>query len=142
MIKKTYQLFNNFSECVVLPLVNLVARCYIGWEFFKSGLLKIDDFESTVEMFEDDWVIPLLPPLPSAYLATVGELVLPILLIVGLFTRVGALGLFVMALVIEIFVYPGTIQHYYWMIILAMLVGQGGHKLSLDNLWSRKLLHK
>lgn len=138
MIKKAYQQLNSFGQCIILPLANLVARCYIGWEFFKSGLLKIDDFETTVEMFEDDWVLPLLPPLPSAYLATAGELVLPILLVVGLFTRVGALGLFIMALVIEIFVYPGTVQHYYWMIILAMLVGQGGSKLSLDNMLLRK----
>ncbi|MBT8114676.1 MAG: DoxX family protein, partial [Arenicella sp.] len=116
----------------VLPLANLAARIYVGLEFFRSGLAKVEDFEGAIELFEDDWALPFLSAEPNAYLATAGELVLPVLLILGLFTRFAAAGLLVMALVIELWVFPGTAQHYYWMIILAMLMGHGGHKLSLD----------
>lgn len=130
---KMYRMFSALCSTFVTPLANLAARIYIGLDFFRSGLAKLDDWEDTIDLFTDDWALPFLPPVPSAYLATVGELILPILLFVGLFTRIGAVGLFVMSVVIEIFVFPGTIQHYYWMIILAMLVAQGGHKLSLDN---------
>ena len=129
-----YRKFSNFSQLAILPLANLAARFYVGWEFLKSGLLKLEDWEETLEMFADDWALPFLPAEISAYLATAGELILPMLLFVGLFTRVGALGLFAMALVIELCIYPGTVQHYYWMIILALIVGCGGSKLSLDNL--------
>ena len=133
MIIKLYESFSGLCATLLTPLANLAARIYVGLDFFRSGLAKLEDFEETLEYFEEDWIVPLLPSNVSAYLATAGELVLPILLFIGLFTRVGALGLFVMALVIEIFIFPGTAQHYYWMIILAMLAAQGGHKLSLDN---------
>ena len=135
---KLYEQFSGLCASYLMPLTNLAARIYVGLDFFRSGLAKLDDFEETLELFEEDWVVPLLPSNVSAYLATAGELVLPVLLFIGLFTRVGAIGLFIMALVIEIFVFPGTVQHYYWMIILAMLVAQGGSKISLDN-WLLKI---
>ena len=101
----------------------------------------MDDMESTVEMFDPEedgeFVISFLPeslpPEIPAYMATVGELVLPVLLFIGLLTRLGAAGLLVMTIVIQFFV-PGfdDIQHYLWMIILAMLIGHGGNKASLD----------
>lgn len=130
---KLYNVFCSFCGTLIAPVANLGARIYVGWDFFRSGLVKLEDFEETIELFEDDWVLPFLSAKPSAYLATAGELILPVLLFLGLFTRIGAAGLFVMALVIELWVFPHTIQHYYWMIILAMLLGYGGGKLSVDN---------
>ena len=130
-MKKLYSLFTSFCGTVVNPLANLFARFYIGWIFFKSGRLKLEDFEGTIEFFEDDWALPFLSPEPAAYLATAGELILPVLLFLGLFTRIGAAGLLVMAAVIQFFVLPDH-QHYLWMAILALILGQGGGKLSLD----------
>jgi putative oxidoreductase len=131
---KLYDAFCNFCATVVAPLANLAARIYLGWSiFFVSGLAKLDDFEETVELFDDDFAVPFLPAEPAAYLATAGELVLPILLIAGLFTRIGALGLLVMTAVIQIFVLQDP-QHYLWMLVLGLLVGYGGGKLSLDNI--------
>lgn len=130
---KLYRQLSHYSDLCVTPLANLAARIYVGLDFFRAGLLKLDDWEDTIDMFTDDWALPLMPPVPSAYLAAAGELVLPVLLILGLFTRVAALGLLTMAVVIEVFVYPGIAQHYYWMLLLALILGQGGHKLSLDN---------
>ncbi len=128
-----YSAFSNFCATAFAPLANLAARIYMGYSiFFVSGLAKLDDFEGTVELFEEDWIIPLLPPTPAAYLATAGELVLPILLILGLFTRIGALGLFIMTIVIQVYAIQDP-QHYIWMLVLGMLVGYGGDKLSIDN---------
>ncbi len=128
-----YNAFSAFAISIVTPLANLWARIYVGLVFFRSGQAKLADFEETIEFFADDWALPFLPAEPAAYLATAGELILPILLILGLFTRVGALGLLLMAIVIQVFVFPMN-EHYYWMIILALLVGQGGSKLSVDHL--------
>ncbi len=125
---------SQLAAMFIAPIANLAGRLYVGWEFFKSGLLKLEDWDDTLEMFEDDWAIDFLPTQLSALLGTAGELVLPVLLFLGLFTRFGAAGLFVMVLVIECFIYPVTQQHYYWMIILGMLVGYGGDKISVDNL--------
>jgi len=131
---KLYDLYCSICVTAVAPLANLAARIYVGLEFFRSGLLKIDDFEETIENFVDVYPVPFLSAEPAAYMATAGELILPVLLFLGLFTRIGAAGLFVMAIVIELWVFPGTVQHYYWMLILAMLMGYGGGKLSVDNL--------
>jgi putative oxidoreductase len=128
-----YKAFSVLAISYLTPVANLWARIYIGLVFFRSGQGKLIDFEETIEFFADDWALPFLSPAPAAYLATAGELILPVLLILGLFTRVGALGLLVMAAVIQFFVMPLN-EHYYWMIILALLVGQGGSKLSQDHL--------
>ena len=131
---KLYDAFCSFCASIVAPLANLAARIYMGYSiFFVSGLAKLDDFEGTIELFEEDWVIPLIPAEPAAYLATAGELVLPVLLILGLFTRMGALGLLVMTIVIQTFAIQDP-QHYIWMLALGLLLGYGGNKISLDNL--------
>lgn len=120
------------------PVADLAARIFVGMEFFKSGLVKLDSWSSTLMLFEYEYAVPLLPVNVAAFMATAGELILPVLLIAGFLTRIGALGLLVMALVIEIFVYPGTQQHYYWMIILAMLLTYGPNKLSVDHWLCRR----
>lgn len=135
-MKRILNLFDSGCSRYLAPVVNLVARIHIGLLFFRSGRAKLEDFESTIEFFEDDWALPFLPAEPAAYLATAGEIVLPVLLILGLFTRLSAIGLFIMAAVIQFFVFPDP-QHLLWMLILAMLVGVGGSNLSLDK-WLRK----
>ena len=94
-------------------------------------LLRMEDLD-TPRVVEDN-AVPFLSAEPAAYLATIGELVLPVLLILGLFTRFSAAGLFVMTLVIQIWVLPLDL-HYVWMAALALLVGYGGDKFSLDKL--------
>lgn len=120
-----------------LPL--LAARLYIANVFFSAGLTKIKNWDSTVSLFAYEYNVPVLPPEIAAYMATAGELSLPILLALGIFTPLAAFGLFIMAAVIELFVYPGTTEHYYWLIILAILATQGGGRISADALM-RKLL--
>lgn len=138
-MKKLYINFYTLCATFVNPIANVWARIYIGLVFWRSGVAKFNDMEETVENFDPaedgDFVLSFLPesipPEIPAYMATIGELVLPILLFVGLLTRFSAIGLLVMAAVIQFFVLQDH-QHYFWMIILALLVGQGGGKLSVD----------
>ncbi len=120
------------------PLVMLVVRVFIAYAFFKSGLLKIKDWDNALFLFQYEYVIPMVPYKVAAVLATIGELALPVLLAFGIAGRIGALGLLVMTLVIETFVYPGTQEHYYWMSILGLLVVTGPGLLSLDTLIKRR----
>jgi len=139
-MKKLYMAFGSLCDMIVTPLANLAGRIYVGLIFWKSGVAKFDDLEETVENFDPaedgDFALSFLPesipPEIPAYMATFGELILPIMLFIGLFTRIGALGLLIMTAVIQFAVLPDH-QHYFWMIILAMLLGQGGSKLSIDN---------
>jgi len=142
-----YKSFSTFCSDIVTPVANLWARIYVGLIFWRSGVLKFEDMEETVENFDPaedgDFIISFLPEsIPAeipAYLATFGELILPVMLFIGLFTRIGAIGLLIMTIVIQFFVpdFANNI-HYLWMIILAILVGQGGSKISLDN-WLLKV---
>ena len=110
----------------------LAARFWIAKVFFMSGLVKIKSWDSTIALFTDEYKVPALPPEIAAYMATAAELSLPVLLVLGLMTPLAALGLFVMTLVIELFVYPGTTEHYYWLLLLGILATHGSGKLGAD----------
>lgn len=120
-------------------LLPLVQRLGIAAVFFMSGRSKVEGLftltDGTFYLFQTDYSLPFIPPVPAAYIAATSEHVFPILLVLGLFTRVSALALFTMTLVIEIFVYPDAWPtHLSWAAILLPLIARGGGKLSLDRL--------
>ncbi len=117
----------------------LAARLWIANVFLKAGLLKLKDWEGTLALFDFEYSLPIIPYELAAYLGTAGELILPSLLIIGLFTPVAALGLFVMSLVIETLVYPNTTEHYYWMLLTAIIFTQGSGKFGLDYLLHKRI---
>ena len=63
-------------------LMSLALRWYVGWQFFKAGLVKVGDWSATLALFHDEYKVPLLPPDLAAYMGATGELVLPVLLCV------------------------------------------------------------
>ena len=135
-MKNLYIKFSDLCSMFLLPVVNLWARIYLGLIFWRSGIAKAEDMELTIEEFDAEeggiFAVPGLPAEPAAYLATGGEILFPILIWLGLFTRIGAGGLLVISAVIFFFV-DSKPQPHLWMIISAMLVAQGGSKISVDN---------
>jgi len=130
-----------YAHCLRdVPL--LAARLYIAKVFFYSGLTKTKNWDSTVSLFAYEYNVPVLPPEIAAYMATAAELSLPVLLVLGLFTPLAAFGLLIMSLVIELFVYPGTTEHYYWIIILAILTTQGAGRISADKFIRKMITQK
>lgn len=123
-------------------LMSLALRLYLGWVFFKSGLTKIADWDSTVQLFTEEYQTPLLSPEVAAVLGTAGELALPLLLFVGLLSRPAALGLFMVNLMAVIsypqlwkFDCPAAINdHKFWGVLLLVLVVFGPGRLALDTL--------
>lgn len=120
-------------------LLLLVQRLGIAAVFFMSGRTKVDGWftinDSAFELFRTDYMLPFIAPVPAAYAATISEHLFPILLVLGLFTRVSAGALLVMTSVIEIFVYPDAWPtHLSWAGLLLPLIALGGGKLSLDRL--------
>ncbi len=111
------------------PLAALLARLYVAYAFFVSGLTKIRDWNTTLALFTDEYKVPLLSPALAAVMGTTGELVLPVLLLLGLTSRFAALGLSVVNVVAVIAlseIAPAALQqHVLWGALLALVVIYG-----------------
>jgi putative oxidoreductase len=128
---------------LVSPLFDLAIRLYVAKAFFMSGLTKIQSWDSTLSLFENEYAVPLLPPELAAYLGTAAELCLPPLLVAGIGTRAVALAAFVFNLIAATS-YPdiseaGIKDHVLWGALLAVTFFHGAGKLSLDQLIARWL---
>ena len=126
------------------PLLDLGFRLYIARVFWQSGVSKYACWDCTLDLFRYEYQVPLFSPELAAYLATGLELAVPVLLVVGLGSRIGALSLFILNYVASIS-YPdispaGTWQHVLWGMLLLVTVLHGPGKLSLDYLLRRKFL--
>jgi putative oxidoreductase len=133
---------SRWLDVIPNALLLLVARLGIAAVFFQSGRTKVEGFltikPSTYDLFATEYALPLIPSDWAARLATGAEHLFPILLVLGLFTRVSALALLGMTTVIEVFVYPDAWPtHLSWAALLVPLVARGGGKWSLDQLWRR-----
>ncbi len=120
------------------PLSDLLIRLWAANVFFKSGLTKIQTFDSTLQLFQYEYHVPILPPEVAAYLATGAELGFSVLLALGLAGRFSALGLFILNIV-AVISYPdldatGLQQHQLWGILLLTTLLHGPGKLSVDHL--------
>src|ERR1700726_4299268 len=105
-------------------------------------MAKLANWDTTIALFADEYQVPLLPPEVAAYMAASIELTTPVLLVLGLFTRVAALVLLGMTTVIEIFVYPQAWPtHIQWAAMLLILLCRGPGKLSIDQLLWRRFGH-
>jgi putative oxidoreductase len=123
-------------------LLLLVQRLGIAAIFFQSGRTKVEGWftipDTTYELFRYEYAGVPLPPEFAAVMATIGEHVFPILLVLGLFTRLSALALLGMTLTIQIFVYPDAWPtHLSWAGLLLALIALGGGKFSLDRVFFR-----
>jgi putative oxidoreductase len=126
-----------------LPVLQLMFRVAIAAVFWSSGLTKIASWETTVTLFRDEYMVPVLPPELAAMLGATFELACPIFLVLGLATRLATLPLLGMTFVIQVFVYPEYwTQHLMWASVLLFLATQGAGALSLDHLIERRLRAK
>lgn len=130
---------NRLGELMGDSFLVLVARFSIAAIFFMSGQTKVSGFltitPSTYELFRTEYALPLISPELAAHLAAYSEHVFPVLLVVGLFTRVSAMALLGMTFVIEVFVYPDAWPtHLSWAGLLLLIIARGAGKLSLDRL--------
>jgi putative oxidoreductase len=130
--------WQSFSDLLdaARPLAALLARLYVAKAFFLSGLTKIRDWDITLLLFTEEYKVPLLPPEVAAVMGTAGELVLPVLLVLGLAGRFSALGLSVVNIVAVLSlseIAPAALQqHITWGVLLAALTLYGVGKWSVD----------
>lgn len=124
------------------PLALLAARWVVAQAFFLSGLTKIRDWETTLLLFENEYAVPLLSPPVAAVAGTAGELVLPVLLLLGLAGRFAAAGLSVVNVVAVLSlaeIAPAALQqHQFWGSLLVAVLLWGPGRWSLDAVLARR----
>ena len=126
----------------VAPVFDLAIRLYVASVFIQSGWVKIQSWDSTLSLFENEYSVPLLPPEVAAYLGTGAELFLPPFVALGLGGRFFAFALFVFNIVAATS-YPdlspaGLKEHILWGALLAVIFFHGPGKLSIDHLIERR----
>ncbi|KTD23661.1 DoxX family protein [Legionella israelensis] len=143
-IARTYELTDKGFDYIA-PLFILLVRLYLAQVFFMAGLTKIANWESTIFLFENEYSVPLLSPAIAAYLGTIAELVLPVLIVLGIGSRWVILVFFIYNLV-AMFSYSflwtpdgsvGLTDHIQWGLLILMLLCTGFGKFSLDYLIRR-----
>ena len=146
----------SWLDAIPHSLVALLARIGIGMTFWQSGQTKVVGLAvdpvagqwqfgwpslapGAVDLFRDEYALPLLPPELAAVMAATAEHVFPVLLLLGLATRVSALALLGMTLVIQVFVYPSAYPtHALWAAVLLLLASRGAGVASLDHWLARR----
>ena len=131
----------------IRPWFLLATRLWVSWQFLKAGWIKITTWDTTLLLFREEYQVPVLPPTLAAVCGTFGELFFPLMLVLGFFTRFGAVGLLAvnaMAVVSYWHVlgsegYEGALaQHVLWGYMLAVLLFCGAGALSLDEKSGRR----
>ena len=127
----------KLEQWIGYDLIALTARAALASVFWLSGRTKVDGLltinDTAYTLFREDYKVPLLPPELAAHLATYAEHLFPLLLVLGLATRLSALALLGMTAVIQVFVYPDAWPtHLTWATAMLYLIAHGGGRWSLD----------
>jgi putative oxidoreductase len=149
------ELIDRFFSSIPLDLVALLGRFSAAAVFWKSGQTKIEGLkidivagefaigaprlgDFTVDLFREEYALPVVSPELAAYAAAIAEHLLPVLLLIGLGTRFAALGLLAMTAVIQFLVYPSAYPtHGTWAAVLLFLMAHGPGRVSVYHLLKR-----
>jgi putative oxidoreductase len=125
-------------------LLDLAIRVYVADVFFGSGLSKLESWDKTLFLFQEEYRVPLLPVPVAAFLGTAGEIVFPVLLALGLASRFSAAALFAVNAVAVVSFWHVLGQneaalstHVYWGVLLLVALLHGPGRLSVDCLLRR-----
>jgi putative oxidoreductase len=123
---------------VPFSAVQLVSRLAVADVFWRSSQVKLASWQSTIQLFANEYKVPVLPPETAAYLATATEIAGSLLLVAGLLSRAAALALLGLVAVIQFAVYPENWpDHILWTSLLLLILTRGPGVVSLDYLLGR-----
>jgi putative oxidoreductase len=139
---------------IALVIAPPLLRVALAVPFFRSGLTKWNGFLSLSPMasflFEDEFKLHVFGetydfPAPEfvAFVGGTAEVVLPTLLVIGLATRLSALGLLIMTGVIQLVVPEGWANfHLPWAAIAVAVIALGPGPWSLDHVLDRQFARR
>lgn len=146
----------KLKERSIETVVLLMSRLALASVFWLSGQTKVEGFalnilsgqwqlgiphlkDTTLFLFEYEYALPIINATLVAYLATVAEHLLPIMLLFGVMTRWAALGIAIMTLTIQLFVYPSAYAtHLTWLSLAGLLMWKGSGTFSIDHYWRKR----
>ncbi|GAM78804.1 integral membrane protein [Vibrio ishigakensis] len=145
-IQTQYQVYDSWVvrlQYIAVPALLLFCRLWVAWVFFNSGMTKIASWDSTLFLFEYEYQVPILPWELAAYLGTATELIIPVFIALGLFTRPFAAILFVFN-IIAVVSYPllwekGFYDHQLWGLMILINIVWGAGAISVDKLLVSKV---
>ncbi len=145
-IQTQYQVYDSWVvrlQYIAVPALLLFCRLWVAWVFFNSGMTKIASWDSTLFLFEYEYQVPILPWELAAYLGTAAELIIPVFIALGLFTRPFAAILFVFN-IIAVVSYPllwekGFYDHQLWGLMILINIVWGAGAISMDKLLVSKV---
>ena len=149
MIHKLTRSLIELPATLLTPIADILAlgmRIFVGWQFFKAGQIKMGSWSGTLDLFESTYQVPLLSPYLAAVFGTFGEIFFPLLLFVGLTTRLAAIGLQIVNIVAMFavlhffdngFSNSAYADHWLWGLMLIALMVYGGGRISADELLKR-----
>ena len=130
----------SWLEAVPYSVLAVPLRFGVAWIFWSSAQVKLINWQRTIELFADEYRVPLLPPELAASMALSIEIACPILLVLGLLTRFAVIVLLGMTAVIQTFVYPEAWPtHLQWTAMMLVLLCRGAGTFSVDHLLWRWL---
>lgn len=127
----------HFLETFCAPVLQLIIRLWMANIFWNAGVVKISDWQTTLALFQQEYKVPFIQPDVAAYLAAMTELTCPVLLVLGIATRIATIPMMLMILVIQ-FTYLNSDEHLYWLMLLGTLLCFGPGRLSFDYLLKRR----
>jgi putative oxidoreductase len=152
LVQGVIGLFSRIPDSAIA----LLARFSLAMTFWMSGQTKIEGLvldpisrtvelgvprisENALELFRSEYALPFISPEIAAPMAAIAEHVFPLLLLVGLASRLSAFALLMMTLVIQVFVYPSAFAtHGLWAALMLYLMAKGPGVVSLDHLIARR----
>lgn len=130
----------GWLEAVPYSVLAVPLRFGVAWIFWSSAQVKLINWQRTIELFADEYRVPILPPELAASMALSIEIACPILLVLGLLTRFAVIVLLGMTAVIQTFVYPEAWPtHLQWTAMMLVLLCRGAGTFSVDHLLWRWL---
>jgi putative oxidoreductase len=139
LMARIRQLYDRLG-LLPLSVIQLMARIGIAMIFWRAGQSKLANWDLTLQLFANEYKVPVIPPEIAAPMAVAVELGAPVLLVLGLFTRIATLPMIGMTLVIQTFVYPQAwVDHLIWMTLLLLLLTRGPGFFSIDHLIGKLL---
>ena len=130
----------DWLERIPYSLLAVPLRLAVATVFWNSAQSHLASWDTTIELFQTEYRLPLIPPVFAAYFAVAVEVGTPIMLVLGLWTRVASLLLLGMVTVIEVFVYPQAWPtHIQWAAMLLVLLSRGAGRFSVDQILKRYL---
>jgi putative oxidoreductase len=130
----------DWLERIPYSLLAVPLRLAVATVFWNSAQSHLASWDTTIELFQTEYSLPLIPPVFAAYFAVAVEVGTPIMLVLGLWTRAASLLLLGMVTVIEVFVYPQAWPtHIQWAAMLLVLLSRGAGRFSVDQILKRYL---